>query len=106
MRYGRGGAILTPDPPRPEQLIPLICASIDSTTCGVCLLSLEETSSYSLDNTLTISTVNRPTKPGGKSRWKCRPRNQRDLSMGDAGGRAPAVSAGGLAQVRICRRCE
>src|ERR1035437_120800 len=73
---GRGD--LNTRPPAPRTVDPLIWASIDSRTCGVGLLNREETSSYNLDNTLAISTGNRPTKPdrktddetNGESCWK------------------------------------
>src|ERR1035441_6914122 len=70
------GLFARPTPCAQEQVIPLIWASIDSTTCRDCLLSLEETYSYNFDYPSEISIANRPTKAHGKSRWKCRPRNR------------------------------
>src|ERR1035437_10318087 len=53
---GRGD--LNARPPAPKALDALIWASIDSTTCGPCLLGLVETLA-------TIWTVNPPTTPTG-----------------------------------------
>src|ERR1039458_1636784 len=61
---GRGD--LNARPPAPKTLDALIWASIDSTTCRVCLLNLEETTSYSFYYTAAISTARPPTKPSGK----------------------------------------
>src|ERR1039458_4829484 len=62
---GRGD--LNARPPAPKTLDALIWASIDSITCGVRLLNLEETTSYSFCYTAAISTAKPPTKPSGKS---------------------------------------
>src|ERR1039458_6122642 len=64
-------------PPAPKTLDALIWASIDSTTCRVCLLNLEETTSYSFYYTAATSTAKPPTKPSGKPCCKCRPRDDR-----------------------------
>src|ERR1019366_7512116 len=62
---GRGD--LNARPLRPRHVDTLIWASIDSATCGVRLLSLEETTSYSFCYAAAISTAKPPTKPSGKS---------------------------------------
>src|ERR1019366_10262222 len=70
---GRGD--LNARPPAPKTLDPLICASIDSTTCGPCLLGLVETLAYNLDCKAAIQLVKTADDTIRKSCRKCCLRN-------------------------------
>src|ERR1035438_1285524 len=52
-------------PPAPKSCDPLIWASMDSTTCRICLLNLEETTSYSFYYRSEEHTSKPSTKPSG-----------------------------------------
>src|ERR1039458_10816388 len=87
---GRGD--LNARPPAPKTLDPLICASIDSTTCGPCLLGLVETLATIWTGKPAIRLTKPPTKP------TVSPAGSADCKINQRG-RAPAVAAVGRAAV-------
>src|ERR1017187_2105205 len=85
---GRGD--LNARPPAPKALDALIWASIDSITCGPCLLGLVETlASYNMDCKAAIRLVKPPTIPTGS------PAGSADCEINQRG-RAHVVTAGSL----------